>query len=307
MDRIIRKEHGQFSKEDISEPTLISNTATTPVKDLNETVFFDNQSVASQTCKITYTPDQRSIQRPTNRPPPVAAPRLSLASDKPEPKMTKSLNDCDLEETVELRKPEGTKPMIPERPPSLRPASFRIQRQPITETTETSTNTSTVLERTVMYNVPDKQFVQFKDRPPPGHDNQIIEKEKFLNCYPTEGEVEEKPVLSVKPQRPPKPADILTKSTERLNLLAKSNERLNHVEIFNENSGKSSHSRTLSEGNIIEKSKKVEVPVMANSVVSCRPPSPRGPSRPPRPQPPPPPPPAAITAKVQRSTESTDL
>ncbi|XP_044731426.1 SH3 domain-binding protein 1-like [Chrysoperla carnea] len=303
-NQVKKEHHTTFSKEDISEPTLISNTATTPVKDLTDpsTKFFESNHATSanvnqinaQTVtagKITVVSEnlqtKSCVQRPTCRPPPVAAPRLSLAEQNKamakgnENKMTKSLNEVELRgcsETVELRRPanrdeiystleRGNKPTIPERPASLRPASFRLNRPPVSvgDTSVNNELNSGVLERTVMYNVPDKQqvsFVQFKDRMPPGHDTQIAEKEKFLGHQPAVNDnfnsqflslrlekngpehestddlqrstddlstnsLQRRRSVGAKPIRPPKP-DI-AKSTERLNLLAKSNERLNNV------------------------------------------------------------------------------
>ncbi|GLV35038.1 Rho GTPase activating protein at 92B [Carabus blaptoides fortunei] len=279
----------------------------------------------------------------TVQPMPVAAPRISLMeTTKPQlhkvasnqnlsNQMSKSLNEMDMDGEVVLRRASRedflnrpAKPVVPERPATLRPSSFRVSRQGTVEQNSDSNCGLTMLERTHMYSVPDKQQVSIVQMPhgrdekyKAGHDTQMAEKEKFLMNHPdnlpkvplprlslennklnsdfnsncTETSLVRTQSIGSKPGRPPKPE--IMKSLERINV---------NSEASNGNSPQTSHARTMSDGDIIDSISGRNSPLSPRSPTHP-PASPRGCARPPRPQPPPPPPPV----RPKSEGESTDL
>lgn len=348
-----RKNDLHINKSDISSPinleTAISvesiksaeaNYASLPPTNIHTIQSSNIHQITAQNAtvgKIKVTSD--NLQQKANvtlpnftngktqvKPLPVAAPRTFVTETQKAAKtnqniMTKSLNENDFEEEVQLRKPREEssdkpgKPVVPERPATLKPSSFRITR---------GDSELTMLERTHMYSVPDKQQVSIVqvaqnrlsgEKFKPGHDTQMAEKEKFLGHHSDNLEKNPLPRLSLennrlindvnsnsctegtslvrtqsvgsRPERPPKPD--LMKSLERID-----------IEPPNNNT---SHARTMSQGDIVD-SVECDSPTSPKSPQA--PLSPRsGFARAPvqRPQPPPPPPPV----RPKSEGESTDL
>lgn len=291
-------------------------------------VTSDNLQQKSNVTLPSYTNGKTSVKTT-----PVAAPR-SFITDPPKNNikvqnvMTKSLNEIEfMDDEVQLRKSKDEisdkpgKPQVPERPATLRPMSFRGPRPGVGDP-----ELATMLERTQIYSVPDKQQVSIvqvaqnrlsgsNEKFKPGHDTQMAEKERFLGHQPDNIERVPLPRLSLennrlindvnsnctessslvrtqsvgsRPERPPKPEHM--KSLERID-----------IEPPNNNT---SQLRTMSQGDIVD------------SVESDSPTSPRSPMQAPlsprcgfsrappqRPQPPPPPPPI----RPKSDGESTDL
>lgn len=299
-------------------------------------------------------------------PPPVAAPRISLMAGEVTTKnmstctntgtnvlnstqnISRSLNEIDCDgEIVQLRRTSKdeflnrpNKPVVPERPATLRPSSFRVSRQGLSTSNEAPTTTvsgdAAALERTHVYNTADKQQVSFVQREREkcnrdlGHDTQMAEKEKFLMStnYPNNSSNIYHSRNSLSESNNNKPEDEISELTflRKLSLSGRANqvtvpgrppkpevmkslERLDCTPSSNGNGNvpplQRSHSRTMSDGDLIEAtihSTGGESPLSPRSPTQP-PASPRGCARPPRPQPPPPPPPI----RPRSDGESTDL
>lgn len=227
---------------------------------------------------------------------------------------TKDLDATGVHDSVVLRRPlhlesgeRSNKPAVPERPATLlRPQnSFRGSRNSAdSDSSSDKPNADSerpMLERTHMYCV-DKQQVAIiqvggeKEKMvavPISNNNSnepVLQRSPSIGGRPLSVSLSDKGQFLEKPERPPKP--------ENANSCV---ERGPH---------QSSHSRTMSEGNIFnfdkDKSGMRQQPSQTSPQGSGNSPgSPRHPSRPPRPQPPPPPPPGK--SKQERAWESTDL
>uniref|UniRef100_A0A1Y1LRU6 Rho-GAP domain-containing protein n=1 Tax=Photinus pyralis TaxID=7054 RepID=A0A1Y1LRU6_PHOPY len=291
------------------------------------------QQIAAQTVnvdKITIT--SNNIHSKGNSTPivdgkltikPIAAPRTSVICDSQKPPvdtsrsqisrvdsvMSKSLNCVDIDgDPVQLRKTydnaneRPSKPVVPVRPPSLK-----------TSVRSASEIIDPALQRTQcsVYSVANKQQpsyvnIQLKniDKFQAGHDTQMAEKEKFL------GHHVEKP--QSRPSIENKCGDVNFNFTEttrsrtssvgsnnrpeippKLGIM-KSNEKLNSdsVEKLNGNT-KASHTRTQSDGNIVDA-------VLPGTLLQT-PPSPRSLNKPTQPPPPPP------VNRIKSDSDSTDL
>ncbi|XP_022911194.1 rho GTPase-activating protein 92B-like [Onthophagus taurus] len=202
---------------------------------------------------------------------------------KQETLMTRSLNSItDDIDPSQIRNPH--KPAVPVRPASLR-GPIRTDAAAANDVQRTQCS---------VYNVPHKQQPSIVTLPNRslGHDTQMAEKEKFLGHQP------DKPRSSIEnkyndinsncdPKTTRKP-DVPSKPPHR-----KSNEMLN-AETTTEkcNGNKTSHTRTRSDGNIVEQVNLLTTP-----------PSPKALNKPTQP---PPPPPVKIKAEGD-SNNSTDL
>lgn len=353
------KQNSHISKNDISSPISTETTADisnikgadvqytslppTNVQTIQSSTIHQITAQNATVAKIKVASENLQQKSTTTLPSsngktkimPVAAPRTIVPDKNNLKNMSKSFDYEFLDEEVQLRKPKDdfcdkpSKPMVPERPATLRPFSFRVPRTGIGDSDLTQ------LERTHVYNVPDKQQVSIvqvsqnrpnngSDKFKAGHDMQMAEKEKFLghqiegvekvklprlslennkltndvnyNCTEREVNLVRTQSVGSRPERPPKPE--VMKSLERID-----------IEPPNNNT---SHIRTMSQGNIAE--------TVAGDVLEPR--SPRSPGHTPtsprtgagsgcyiyrlppqRPQPPPPPPPV----KPKGEHESTDL
>lgn len=249
---------------------------------------------------------------------PVAAPRsinnegmLNRSSSvRTENVMSKSLNSIDGDD-VQLRKPlkddhvVRSKPEVPIRPASLRAAPR----------TSIDVN-SELLHRTQcsVYNIHKQQpsIVNIQNRNPNaekfqlGHDTQITEKEKFLGHQPEKAAL---PRHSLENKFNDINSNcstnrIRTSSVGNMNKpetpvkMIKSNEKVN-IEINEKTNGnqKPSHTRTRSDGNIID----LNDSSFQNSLLKT-PPSPRSINKPTLPPPPPP-----TVNKIKSDADSTDL
>lgn len=364
-----------LKKSDISSPISTETTAnieslkSAEVQSVHTIQPTNIHQITAQTGtigKIKVVND--SFQQKANFTPPVvpvAAPRTSLMAGEVTTKnmstctntatslgnstqnISRSLNEIDCDgEIVQLRRTSKeeflnrpNKPVVPERPATLRPSSFRVSRQGLSTSNEvptTVTGDAAALERTHVYSTADKQQVSFVQREREkcirdlGHDTQMAEKEKFLmstnypnNIYHSRNSLSEsnnnkadeetteqtflrKLSLSGRanqvtinagsaPGRPPPKPEVM-KSLERLDYTPSSNGNVPPLQR--------SHSRTMSDGDLIEAtmSSGGESPLSPRSPTQP-PASPRGCARPPRPQPPPPPPPI----RPRSDGESTDL
>ncbi|XP_070517951.1 rho GTPase-activating protein 44 isoform X3 [Cardiocondyla obscurior] len=254
----------------------------------------DNTNVAKIITEMEHneTIVQRAKPVPTEKPTtlerkrPVAAPRSIM-----------NIMQNAAEEGVELRKkPESnahvipnersSKPAIPERPPGLiRPSS--LIRQPPRSTSENSETDPGLLtlERAHVYSV-DKQQVS------------IIQVRGGNNAIPgesTHGGNTATSNLQRSPSVGSRPSSMSLYGNERP-------ERPEKPDMPREQAR--AHSRTRSEGNIIDVQTQTNTVVTVLKSPQQKPASPRVHQRPPRPQPPPPPPP---TARPKSDQESTNL
>ncbi|KAF5298980.1 hypothetical protein FQA39_LY11612 [Lamprigera yunnana] len=284
------------------------------------------QQIAAQTInveKITITSNNmhsRSNNQCDNKVvvKPVAAPRTTIICDSQKPPldcrasanfketvMSKSLNSVDIDgDIVQVRKPiveneRPAKPVVPVRPASLKTSARNVELpDPFLQRTQCS-----------VYSVANRQQpsyvnIQLKnEKYQAGHDMQMAEKEKFLghNAEKTRISIENKcgdvnfnfsenirsRTSSVgSNNRPDIPPKSMMKSNEKLNI---------EIEKMNGNT-KTSHTRTQSDGNIVD-----TISPVASLLQT--PPSPRSLNKPT--QPPPPPPINANKVKVEPDT--TDL
>lgn len=248
---------------------------------------------------------------------PVAAPRSVLGDSQKPPLdtrgtailkdavMSKSLNSVDFDgDTVQIRKQiceneRPAKPIVPVRPASLKTTTRNVEPvDPSLQKTQCS-----------VYSVANKQQpsyvnIQLKnDKFHAGHDTQMAEKEKFL------GHHVEKPKTSIENKcgdvnfNFPESIRTRTSSVGSNNkpdippkCVMKSNEKLNtEIEKMNGNI-KTGHTRTQSDGNIVDAISPV------TSLLQT-PPSPRSLNKPTQP---PPPPPINVN-KTKTEPDSTDL
>lgn len=182
-----------ITKSDISPPITTETTANINLNN-SEVSFSSSKNIqASQTPvgKIKVTSDNLQQKSNVFLPPfngktkitPVAAPRTIIDN-----KSNQKASSDFIEDEIVMRRTEDRgvgKPVVPERPATLKP-SFRGPRTCVGD--EISL---TQLERTHVYSVPDKQQVSIvqvaqnrlsgdKDKFKIGHDMQMAEKEKFL-------------------------------------------------------------------------------------------------------------------------------
>lgn len=184
---------------------------------------------------------------------------------------------------VQLRNYDrSSKPEVPARPASLQ-KRVAIDPDPAVHRTQCSVYSVAHKQQPSYVNLHNK-----KDLFQPGHDNQIAEKERFLGHPPSPNHrqhLENKFDINSNSNSglPPK----LMRSNEKLD--RKSSEDLTDSDRLN-GTQKPSHTRTRSDGNLIE---------LSDSLIQT-PPSPRSLNKPTQPPPPPP-----IT--VKKEPDSTDL
>lgn len=220
---VVKKSENHINKSDISSPINIETTAnieslksadvnyaSLPPTNIHTIQSTNIHQITTQNAivgKIKVTSD--NLQQKANialpsytngknpvKTTPVAAPRTFIPAEVPKNNakancvMTKSLNENEfLDDDVQLRRSKEEiekpgKPVVPERPATLRPLSFRVPKA------GTGDPELTMLERTHVYSVPDKQQVSIVqvaqnrlsggDKFKPGHDTQMAEKERFL-------------------------------------------------------------------------------------------------------------------------------
>ncbi|KAK5642294.1 hypothetical protein RI129_008461 [Pyrocoelia pectoralis] len=281
-----------------------------------QTVNVDKITITSNNLHSKTNSTQFMDTKVTNKP--IAAPRTSVMCDSHKPPvdtsrsqvtrtdslMSKSANYVDIDgESVQMRRTydnvneRPSKPVVPVRPPSLK-TSVRTTPEII----------DPALQRTQcsVYSVANKQQpsyvnIQLKNA---GHDTQMAEKEKFLGHHVEKAQ--SKPSVENKcgdvnfnfsentrsrtssvgsnnrPEIPPKLG------------IMKSNEKLNSdsIEKLNGNT-KASHTRTQSDGNIVD--------AVHPTILLQTPPSPRSLNKPTQPPPPPP------INRIKSDSDSTDL
>lgn len=187
-----KKGEVHINKSDISSPINIETTANMEnlksadvnytslpppnIHTIQSTNIHQIQAQNATVGKIKVTSDnlqqKSNVTLPNGKNPvkttPVAAPRTLVNSNV----MTKSLNEIEaIDDEVFLRRKDDdkpNKPVVPERPATLRPTSFRVPR----------TDTDYVVERTHMYSVPDKQQVSIVQVA----QNRLSGKKKNMSC-----------------------------------------------------------------------------------------------------------------------------
>ncbi|XP_077269112.1 rho GTPase-activating protein 44 isoform X1 [Temnothorax americanus] len=252
----------------------------------------DNTSVAKIITEMEH--NETIVQRP--KPVPTEKPS-TLERRRPvaAPRSITNIVHNTAEEEVELRKKSdsnthitpndrSSKPAIPERPPGLIRPSSLIRQQPRSTNDNTETDPGPLtLERAHVYSV-DKQQVS------------IIQVRGGNNAFPGESTGN---TATSNLQRSPsvgsRPSSMSLYGTERP-------EKPERPDAPHEQA--KAHTRTRSEGNIIDVQTQTNTVVTVLKSPQQKPASPRIHQRPPRPQPPPPPPP---TARPKSDQESTNL
>ncbi|XP_067014084.2 rho GTPase-activating protein 44 [Anabrus simplex] len=216
---------------------------------------------------------------------------------------TESVGGNDVLSGVPLRRASASdgervsKPVVPERPAALlRPtsSSFRVSRNSsdsdcATGDKPTSESERPMLERTHMYSVDKQQVSIIQVGGEREKTDSVLQRSPSVGggVRPLSMSLPDKTSQVEKPERPPKSENV--------------------VHVSEKEHRHSSHSRTLSEGNIVDIDSNKTVILKHPPTSSGNPPgSPRVLNRPPRPQPPPPPPPT-IKSRSDSTAESTDL
>ncbi|KAK0081913.1 hypothetical protein PV325_011383 [Microctonus aethiopoides] len=218
---------------------------------------------------------------------PVAAPRnmtnvLHNADDSVELRNAKSDSNSVILNVASIDR--NSKPAIPERPAGLARPSSLIRQHPRPNNDESDTEIRPMtLERAHMYSV-DKQQVSIiqvrgnnavsnASNESNGNSTSILQRSPSVGSRPSSMSI----TTNERPEKPPRP-DLPDQPK--------------------------SHTRTRSEGNIIDVQTQTETVIVPKSPQNITPASPRFHQRPPRPQPPPPPPP---TTRSKSDHESTNL
>lgn len=320
---LVNLEYADISYE--SQPsTHIQVSKAKPIQQVSsQTLNIDKINITASNIQTTVSGNQQNAENKiVNKP--IAAPRPSLICDNKQPidanKTTNLKVDSSEEieigdgEYVQLRKPfndnineRPNKPAVP-----VRPASLKAPQR-----TNSESNNDVTCQKTQcsVFSLANKQHASYvniqnknlnSEKFQAGHDMQMAEKERFLGHHidkpPSSienkrgdvnfnnSEIIRNRTSSVgsqnKPEIPPKSSVL--KSNEKLDLKLP-------AEKFNGNT-KSSHTRTHSDGNLIETMSPV-------SSFAHTPPSPRTLSKPT--QPPPPPPTGA--SRPKSNSDSTDL
>ncbi|XP_021935653.1 rho GTPase-activating protein 44-like isoform X3 [Zootermopsis nevadensis] len=316
-----------------TEATSVTVTSSCASKLLSMTESVQQKNVVQSSTSGCTTLERKHPQRPI----PVAAPRNTVninASNvavinkevqnrSSENKTSESvLSGCESTKDVEiagehdavmLRRPllsdggeRSNNPAVPERPATLlRPhSSFRGSRHSADSDCSSGDKPNTdserpMLERTHIYSV-DKQQVSIiqvggeKEKtvavPINNNNNEpVFQRSPSIGSHPLSVSLSDKGQCLEKPERPPNPE--------------------NAKACIERGKHQSSHSRTMSEGNIFnidtdQSAIRPQAPLTSPQGSGNLPGSPRHPGRPPRPQPPAPP---AGKSKQERAWESTDL